>query len=126
MLLDQRRLAGVGNIYADEALFAAGIHPLRPAGSLTKAQAEKLRETVIAALRAGIDSRGASIDDFRHVDGVKGSFQDRFLVHLREGEPCPNCGGTVRKLRVAGRGTYVCESCQPRPRALRVKRAAVV
>lgn len=119
MLLDQRRLAGVGNIYADEALFAAGIHPLRAAGSLTKAQSERLRETVIAALQAGIDSRGASIDDFRHVDGVKGSFQDRFLVHLREGEPCVRCGRTIRKMVVGGRGTYVCESCQPRPRARR-------
>jgi formamidopyrimidine-DNA glycosylase len=119
MLLDQRRLAGVGNIYADEALFAAGIHPLRPAGSLTKAQAEKLRETVIAALQAGIDSQGASIDDFRHIDGVKGSFQDRFLVHLREGEPCVRCGRSIRKMVVGGRGTYVCESCQPRPRVRR-------
>ncbi|HEX8074046.1 MAG TPA: zinc finger domain-containing protein, partial [Thermoleophilaceae bacterium] len=60
---------------------------------------------------------GASIDDFRHPDGARGSFQDRFLVHLREGEPCPRCGRAIRKLRAAGRGTYVCERCQPRPRA---------
>ena len=93
MLLDQRRLAGVGNIYADEALFMARIHPLRAAGSLTRGQYEALREGVIAALQAGIDARGASIDDFRHVDGVRGSFQDRFLVHLRAGEPCVRCGG---------------------------------
>jgi formamidopyrimidine-DNA glycosylase len=119
VLLDQRRIAGVGNIYADEALFRAGIHPLREAGKLTGEQAARLRETVIEALEAGIDARGASIDDFRHVDGVKGSFQDRFLVHLRQGEPCTACGTPIVKMVVAGRGTYVCESCQPRPRLRR-------
>jgi formamidopyrimidine-DNA glycosylase len=118
-LLDQRRVAGVGNIYADEALFRAGIHPLRPAGRLTRPQLALLREAVEDALRAGIEAKGATIDDFRHVDGARGSFQDRFLVHLREGEPCPRCGTPVRKLVVAGRGTYVCERCQPRPRARR-------
>jgi formamidopyrimidine-DNA glycosylase len=115
-LLDQRMIAGVGNIYADEALFRAGIHPRREAGALSLAQHERLRETVIEALSAGIDARGASIDDFRHVDGVKGSFQDRFLVHLREGEPCGVCGTEIVKMVVAGRGTYVCERCQTRPR----------
>ncbi len=112
-LLDQRRIAGVGNIYADEALFRAGVHPRRPAGRLSREQYERLRESVIAALSAGIDARGASIDDFRHVDGVRGSFQDQFLVHLRAGEPCATCGSTIVKMVVAGRGTYVCETCQP-------------
>jgi formamidopyrimidine-DNA glycosylase len=112
-LLDQRRIAGVGNIYADEALFRAGVHPRRPAGRLTPEQYSKLRESVIAALSAGIDARGASIDDFRHVDGVRGSFQDQFLVHKREGEPCGVCGTTIVKMVVGGRGTYVCETCQP-------------
>jgi formamidopyrimidine-DNA glycosylase len=116
LLLDQRRVAGVGNIYADEALFGAGIHPQRMAGSLTRAQYERLRETIIAALTAGIDARGATIDDFRHVDGMFGSFQNKFQVHLREGEPCLRCGRTIVKMVVAGRGTYVCETCQPRPR----------
>jgi formamidopyrimidine-DNA glycosylase len=115
-LLDQRRIAGVGNIYADEALFRAGVHPRRPAGRLSREQYEGLRESVIAALSAGIDARGASIDDFRHVDGVRGSFQDQFLVHLREGEPCVRCGSTIVKMVVGGRGTYVCETCQRRPR----------
>jgi formamidopyrimidine-DNA glycosylase len=115
-LLDQRRVAGVGNIYADEALFRAGVHPLRPVGALTLAQCERLRAALIEVLLAGIDARGASIDDFRHVDGVRGSFQDRFLVHRREGLPCPRCGRPIVKLVVAGRGTYVCERCQPRPR----------
>jgi formamidopyrimidine-DNA glycosylase len=115
-LLDQRRVAGVGNIYADEALFRARIHPLRPANRLTRGQVDALREGVIASLSAGIAAKGASIDDFRDPDGVAGTFQDRFLVHLREGQPCTRCGHTVRKLRAAGRGTYVCESCQPKPR----------
>ena len=115
-LLDQRRIAGVGNIYADEALFRARIHPLRPAGRLTGPQWIRLRDAIEGALVAGIDAKGASIDDFRHVDGARGSFQDRFLVHRRAGEPCLVCGRTIRKLVVGGRGTYVCERCQPRPR----------
>jgi formamidopyrimidine-DNA glycosylase len=71
---------------------------------------------VVEALEAGIAAKGASIDDFRDPYGVQGSFQDQFLVHLREDEPCPRCGKPVRKLRAAGRGTYVCERCQPKPR----------
>jgi formamidopyrimidine-DNA glycosylase len=118
-VLDQRRIAGVGNIYADEALFRAGIHPLRPAGALTRPQLDALRDAIEQALAAGIEAKGATIDDFRHVDGARGSFQDRFLVHLREGEPCVNCATPIRKLVVGGRGTYVCEHCQPRPRARR-------
>ncbi len=119
LLLDQRRVAGVGNIYADEALYRARIHPLRPAGSLSARQRADLRGSVIAALGAGIDARGATIDDFRHVDGVRGSFQDQFLVHRRAGEQCGVCGATIVKMVVAGRGTYVCETCQPRPRRAR-------
>ena len=115
-LLDQTKVAGVGNIYADEALFRARVHPLRPANRLTLTQVALVRDAVIASLEAGIEAKGASIDDFRHPDGVQGSFQDRFLIHLREGEPCVVCGRPVRKLRAAGRGTYVCERCQPRPR----------
>jgi formamidopyrimidine-DNA glycosylase len=115
-LLTQERVAGVGNIYADEALFRARIHPLRPVGTLKRPQIEALREAVVATLEAGIDAKGASIDDYRHVDGAQGSFQDRFLVHTRAGEPCPRCGTRIQKLRAAGRGTYVCPSCQRRPR----------
>jgi formamidopyrimidine-DNA glycosylase len=103
LLLDQRKIAGVGNIYADEALFQAGVHPRRPAGRLSREQCARLREGMIAALSAGIDARGASIDDFRHVDGQRGAFQDRFLVHLRAGEPCVRCGSTIVKTVVAGR-----------------------
>ncbi len=118
-LLDQTRIAGVGNIYADEALHRARIHPLRPADRLRRPQVVALRDAVVAALAAGVEAKGATIDDFRHPDGVQGSFQDEFLVHRRAGEPCPSCGTLVRKLVVGGRGTYVCETCQPRPRTAR-------
>jgi formamidopyrimidine-DNA glycosylase len=118
-ILDQRRIAGVGNIYADEALWRARIHPLRPAGRLKATQYDTLRDAIEESLRAGIDAKGASIDDFRHIDGARGSFQDRFLIHLREGEPCVrDDGGVVRKIWVGGRGTYFCPKCQPVPRGL--------
>ena len=119
LLLDQRRVAGVGNIYANEALFRARIHPLRSAGVLKRTQVAALRDAIVASLEAGLGAGGASIDDFRHPDGVKGAFQDEFLVHSREGEPCTVCGATVRKFVAAGRGTYACESCQTRPRPRR-------
>lgn len=118
VLLDQKRIAGIGNIYADEALFRAGIHPARPARQIKPAQIGPLREGIVEALQLGIDSGGASIDDFRHLDGAVGSFQHEFLVHRREGLECPDCGNTIEKLVVAGRGTYVCEVCQPAPRRL--------
>ena len=116
-LLSQERIAGVGNIYADEALFRARIHPLRPVGTLRRPQLAALRDAVVDALNAGIDARGASIDDFRNPDGARGAFQNRFQVYGRAGEPCMRCGRPIVKLRAAGRGTYVCERCQPRPRA---------
>jgi formamidopyrimidine-DNA glycosylase len=123
-LLDQRRIAGVGNIYADEALFRARIHPLRAVGTLTRAQCDALALAVREALQAGVAAGGATIDDFRHVDGVRGAFQNEFLVHLRRGEPCPRCAAPVVKFVAAGRGTYACESCQPRPRRRRARRPA--
>jgi formamidopyrimidine-DNA glycosylase len=116
VLLDQRRVAGVGNIYANEALFRARVHPLREARRLKRAQVAALRDAVVASLEAGLHAGGASIDDFRHPDGVKGTFQNEFLVHGRDGEPCLVCGGPIRKFVAAGRGTYACETCQTRPR----------
>jgi len=115
-LLDQRRVAGVGNIYADEALFRARVHPLRPAGSLKREQYGELATAVQDVLAAGIDAGGASIDDFRHPDGVQGAFQNGFQVHLRQGQPCVRCGSEIVKFVAAGRGTYACETCQKRPR----------
>jgi len=123
-LLDQKRIAGVGNIYADEALFRAGIHPLRAAGRLTKKQLAALHAGVVAALTAGLAAGGATIDDFRHADGDRGAFQDEFLVHLRRGKPCVVCGREIVKFVAGGRGTYACERCQPRPRGVRLRAAA--
>ena len=119
-LLDQRRVAGVGNIYADEALFRARIHPLRPTGRLRRNEIERLHAGIVEALEAGIERQGASIDNYRDADGARGSMQDEFLIHLREGEPCVRCGRPVVKTVAAGRATYVCRRCQPAPRARRV------
>lgn len=112
-VLDQRRVAGVGNIYADEALFQAGIHPCRPAGSLQPDEVKRLRNAIRDRLRVGIRSGGASIDRYRDTIGNRGSMQDILRVHLHEGDPCPTCGTTIEKTRVAQRGTYLCPSCQP-------------
>jgi formamidopyrimidine-DNA glycosylase len=115
-LLDQKGIVGVGNIYADEALFRARLHPLSPAGSMKPEHHAALRDAVVAALEAGIDGGGASIDDYRDGRGEKGRMQDEFLVHTREGEPCPRCDGTVERIVVSGRSTYFCPACQVRLR----------
>jgi formamidopyrimidine-DNA glycosylase len=115
-LLDQSGVAGVGNIYADEALFRARLHPLSPAGSMRPEHHEALRDAIVAALEAGIDGGGASIDDYRDGRGEKGTMQDEFLVHTREGEPCLSCGEPIARIVVAGRSTYYCPSCQVRLR----------
>jgi formamidopyrimidine-DNA glycosylase len=115
-LLDQSGVAGVGNIYADEALFRARLHPLSPAGSMRPEHSSALRDAIVAALEAGIDGGGASIDDYRDGRGERGRMQDEFLVHTREGEPCPRCGGTIARIVVAGRSTYFCPDCQVRLR----------
>jgi formamidopyrimidine-DNA glycosylase len=111
-LLDQSGVVGVGNIYADEALYRARLHPLSPAGSMKPEHLQALRDAVVAALEAGIDAGGSSIDDYRDGRGEKGSMQEKFLVHTREGEPCPSCGGEVVRIVVGGRSTYFCPSCQ--------------
>jgi formamidopyrimidine-DNA glycosylase len=115
-LLDQSGIAGVGNIYADEALFRAELHPLSPAGSMKPEHLEALRDAVVAALEAGIDAGGSSIDDYRDARGERGSMQDEFLVHTREGEECRRCRGTIVRIVVGGRSTYFCPSCQVRLR----------
>ena len=116
LLLDQTFLAGIGNIYANEALFRAKLHPLRRAGSLRPRQVAALHAAIRDALRVAIRLRGASIDDYRDVRGRRGRMHREFLVHGREGEPCPRCGAAVRKTWVAGRGTYWCRRCQRTPR----------
>jgi formamidopyrimidine-DNA glycosylase len=115
-LLDQTRIAGVGNIYADEALYRARLHPLSPAGSMKPEHLVALRDAVVEALQAGIDAGGSTIDDYRDGRGEKGTMQEKFLVHTREGEPCPDCGGEIVRIVVGGRSTYFCPSCQVRLR----------
>jgi formamidopyrimidine-DNA glycosylase len=115
-LLDQSGVAGVGNIYADEALYRARLHPLSPAGSMKPEHHLALRDAVVAALDAGIDAGGSSIDDYRDGRGEKGTMQEKFLVHTRAGEPCPSCEGEIVRIVVSGRSTYFCPSCQVRLR----------
>lgn len=121
-LLDQRRIAGIGNIYADEALFRARLHPLSPAGSMRAEHWAELRDGIVEALEAGILRSGASIDAYRDARGERGSMQDEFLVHTREGESCRRCGEPISRIVVGGRSTYFCGNCQTRLRRRR-KRA---
>jgi formamidopyrimidine-DNA glycosylase len=117
LLLDQTFLAGIGNIYANEALFRARVHPLRLAGSLRPGEAAALHRGIRDALRQAVRLRGASFRDYRDGLGRKGRMHREFLVHGREGEPCPRCGRPIRKTYVGARGTYWCSSCQRPPRA---------
>jgi len=112
-LLDQRAAAGVGNIYADEALWRARIHPLRPAGSLEGDEIARLRKAIRAALEMGIARQGATLRDYRDPEGRRGRMQDEFKVYGRAGEPCPRCGTPIEKTRAGGRGTWYCPQCQP-------------
>jgi formamidopyrimidine-DNA glycosylase len=118
-LLDQRRVAGIGNIYADEALWRAELHPLSPAGSMRAEHCEALVEGIVEALEAGLENGGSSIDDYRDALGERGAMQDEFLVHTREGEECVRCGGVIRRVVLGGRSTYFCPGCQVRLRRRR-------
>lgn len=115
VLLDQSFLAGVGNIYADEGLFAAGIHPATPAYRLKPEQVTRLLQEVRAALKRGIANQGTTFSDYRKPDGGKGSNQERLQAYGRGGEPCRRCGTLLRKTVVAQRGTVFCPACQPLP-----------
>jgi formamidopyrimidine-DNA glycosylase len=113
LLLDQSFIAGVGNIYADEALFRAGIHPLRLAHTLGAAESTRLYAAVRAALQAGIDYEGASVSWYRKPDGTTGESQEHFFVYGRAELPCLSCATPITKIRVAQRGTHFCPNCQP-------------
>jgi formamidopyrimidine-DNA glycosylase len=116
-LLDQRRVAGLGNIYADEALHHAGIYPERPAGSLGRDDVERLHRAIRHVLVLAIDLQGSSAQ--HHVGGLgqRGTMQDEWRVYHRTGEPCRTCGTAIARSRVAGRGTHYCPRCQPGPPA---------
>src|SRR3954453_10823620 len=111
-LLDQRTVAGLGNIYVDEALWRAQLHPLQAAGTLEGEELARLTRAIREALRAGIARQGASLRDYAKPDGGRGRAQERFRVYGRAGEPCSRCGTPIDKIRVAGRGTWYCPSCQ--------------
>lgn len=108
LLLDQSFIAGIGNIYSDEALFMAGLHPLRKSDSLTKNEAKRLLEAIRTVLSKGIDQKGASIDWVYR----GGDFQNHFQVYQQTGNPCPKCGRPIEKIRVGQRGTHLCTRCQ--------------
>src|SRR5690348_3786154 len=116
-LLAQRTVAGLGNIYVDEALWRAQLHPLREAGTLDADELSRLTRAIRDALRAGIRRQGASLRDYARPDGTRGRAQDSFRVYGREGEPCPRCGTPIDKIRVAGRGTWYCPQCQAASRS---------
>jgi formamidopyrimidine-DNA glycosylase len=112
-LLDQRTLAGMGNIYVDEALWRARIHPLRPAGDLDDAEIRRLHRGARRALEAGLARQGATLRDYATPDGAAGAMQHEFKVYGRTGEPCDRCGTPIEKTRAGGRGTWYCPTCQP-------------
>jgi formamidopyrimidine-DNA glycosylase len=112
IVLDQRVFAGVGNIYADEALWWARLHPLRPGHEVSREELATLVKAIRRALRLGIARQGATLRDYRGADGRKGAMQTEFRVYGRAGEPCVRCGHAIEKTRVAGRGTWYCPSCQ--------------
>jgi formamidopyrimidine-DNA glycosylase len=112
VLLDQRRIAGIGNIYADEALWRARIHPRRPAGELDAAEVARLHRAVRAALRRGVELSGSTLRDYVTPDGEGGGMQHEFHVYGRLGEPCDRCGRPIERIVVGGRGTWFCPRCQ--------------
>jgi formamidopyrimidine-DNA glycosylase len=114
LLLNQRFLAGLGNIYVDEALFAAGIHPLALASRITAARAAKLHQAIREILTLAIEHRGSSISDYVDAEGARGNFQVLHRVYGREGEACLKCGGPIKKMVVTQRGTHFCPRCQKR------------
>jgi formamidopyrimidine-DNA glycosylase len=117
VLLDQRVVAGVGNIYADEALFEARLHPARPANGLSAVEATRLRRAVAAVLTRAIEGRGSSVRNFVGGCGLRGEYQREHRVYGRTGEPCPRCGAAVERVRLAGRSTHFCPRCQRGPAA---------
>ena len=112
ILLDQKAVAGVGNIYADEALFRAKLHPGRGGKSLTPEECDRLRESIEAVMTRAIESRGSTIRDYVGGSGLRGGFQDEFAVYGRTGKPCPACRTALECARLAGRASHYCPQCQ--------------
>lgn len=123
-LLDQRTLAGLGNIYVDEALWRARLNPLRTAGSLERPELQRLQRAIRAALEHGLARQGSTLRDYRLPDGSAGSAQDEFRVYGRGGEPCDRCGTPISRIRIAGRSSWFCPECQPERPALQAARSS--
>ena len=111
-LMDSHRVVGIGNIYASESLFRAGIDPRTPAGRISLKRLERLVPAIKATLAAAIDAGGSSLRDFIHSDGSSGYFQQQYFVYGRDGEPCRICGRPIRELRQGQRATFFCAGCQ--------------
>jgi len=112
-ICDQHFIAGLGNMYSDEALFAAGIHPLRRSNALADIEVNRLHDGIIEVLQRGIRHNGASINTYCLPDGTRGMAQTQFKVAHRIGEPCPVCGSAINRIKIRGRGSYFCPYCQP-------------
>jgi len=112
LIMDQSKISGVGNIYANDALNLAKINPLRKAKSLSEKESNKLYLSILEVLNRGLKYGGSSEVNYVNADGNKGSYQNHSLTYNREGKKCYNCDGIIKKIRIAGRGTYVCASCQ--------------
>jgi len=112
VIMDQEKIAGVGNIYADEALWYAKIHPETLASSLKDQQTEALYQGIIKAIEEGITDRGTSVDDYLDIYGREGAHAKNLKVFRRDGKPCPRCKTIIKKIRVGGRGTHFCPTCQ--------------
>ena len=111
-LLEQTLVVGLGNIYVDEALWRARIHPVRPAASLKPAEVRRLREQIIEVLQLGIEKRGSTIRTYRNALGEDGTMQDFLQVYGKTGQPCARCGSPIEKIKLGGRGTHLCPHCQ--------------
>jgi formamidopyrimidine-DNA glycosylase len=123
-LMSQRPVAGVGNIYADEALWRIGVHPERPARLLRRGQVEALHGAIRDVLTASLEAQGTTLYDYRTVNGAVGAYLERLAVYGRTGRPCPRCGAAIARIVVGARGTHVCPVCQPRPRSRHGSRPA--
>ncbi|MGA9485194.1 MAG: bifunctional DNA-formamidopyrimidine glycosylase/DNA-(apurinic or apyrimidinic site) lyase [Candidatus Acidiferrales bacterium] len=124
LLLDQRVLRGIGNIYADESLWRAKIHPRKLGAKLTQDELRRLRRAVQSILREAIRLRGSSISDYVDLDGGRGEFQQKHRAYQHDGKKCFRCGAIIRRIIVAGRSSHFCPHCQPAPRSARVGKPA--
>jgi formamidopyrimidine-DNA glycosylase len=115
-LMNQQLLAGLGNIYADESLFVAGIHPLAQPGRISARKARRLFRAVRKVLDHAVKLQGTSFRDYVNIEGRPGRYEPRLRVYQRTGEPCPRCGRPIRRMVIAGRSSHFCPRCQPRPR----------